>query len=68
MSQALVAQGEAAELLEAPTEKTEICWSRLVPWQRGHSGLLDEYTSVSKRLRQSLQMYSKIGIDYSPLC
>jgi hypothetical protein len=46
----------------APTEKTEICWARLCPWHRGHSGLREPITSTSKGFLQSLQMYSKMGM------
>lgn len=53
---------EAADAFGAPTEKTDICRSKLELWHNGHSARREPYTIASKRFLQSLQIYSKMGI------
>ncbi len=46
----------------APAAKTENCCARLRPWQLGHAAWREPMIRASKRLLQSLQTYSKMGI------
>ena len=59
--------GRAAAPL-APTENTEICWSRLVLSHNGHFGPDAPSTRASNRFLQSLQTYSKIGMHELRFC
>jgi len=49
------------------TANTDSCFCSRAPWQVGHSGCRAPWTSVSNRVSQSRQAYSKMGIrsEYS---
>jgi len=57
--------GAVDALLEL-TAKTESCGASLWPWHFGHSAFWSPYTKASNWWSQALQVYSKMGIRFTP--
>lgn len=60
--------GAAADVLGTDAENTENFCASFWLWHAGHSGSAEPMTSLSKVLLQSLQTYSKIGIEKVVSC